>query len=280
MQRRRRLRADAEDPWRIRGRGPSPRGVIGLIRRWWRSFSRWAWTTLGAGADDDLVDPSAIGDASVRLTLGQDSAPDFPAAAFATAASPIALYAGRQARSALVRAGMPVDVVRRRLGDIPTSPFAVDLDGIDLLGSIEQRALEEWANEGVALIRTVPQEFLTDLPGQIANVVAEGGTWRTLRKQITDRLNVRRRHLELVARDQVAKLNSRVTQQMHQSAGVEEYVWRANMDSRTRKSHRRANGMVVRWDSPGVPGTGFYGEPSHAGRGGQCRCTAEPVVVL
>lgn len=171
-------------------------------------------------------------------------------------------------------------MVRQRLGRIEGSPFAAGIQGIDLLGTVERRTLETWAQEGVDLIRAVPERLLRDLPRQLADVMEDGATWRTLRDELGKRLDIGRRHLDLIARDQVARLNSHVTESMHRAAGVTEYRWRANLDGRTRDTHAAANGLIVSWDSPGVPGAGFYGEAAHAGRAGQCRCTPEPVVRL
>lgn len=269
-----RLRADQR--WRIDGRGPSPRAVVGLIRRWWREWSAWL---LGAydGPEGEAPTPSDIQTAATRLTVGGDE-PPFPADRYQAAAVPAATTAGRAARGALVRAGMPRDVLDARVGRVVTSQFAVDLEGLDLLGAVEREALVEWSQDGIDLIRAVPRELLDDLPTQIADALTRGERWETLRETIRGRLGVSERHLNLIARDQVAKLNSRVTRAMHERAGVTEYIWRATFDGRTRQSHLDAHGTRVRWDSPGVPGTGFYGTPSHAGQGGQCRCTAEPVV--
>ena len=176
---------------------------------------------------------------------------------------------------------MPAAVERSQLGIVEGSPISLapglELQGLASLGGVEATVLREWAQEGVDLIRAVPRDLLTTLPDELVAAVTEGATWRTLRDRLRERLDIGERHLELIARDQVAKLNSRVTEATHRAAGVTSYMWQANLDERTRESHRAAHGQIVSWDSAGVPGTGFYGEPSHAGRGGQCRCTAAPV---
>lgn len=269
--------------WSIVGRGsPSARGYLGSVRQWWRSWVAWALGVAGDAPDDQPVTQQDVLGITVRMTVAQDRAPPPPSEGrIAQVGAPVAMAAGRHERRLLRRAGMPREVERSRLGIVEGSPISLstglELPGLESLGGVEATALREWAQEGVDLIRAVPRDLLSTLPDELAAAVTDGATWRTLRDTLRDRLGVSERHLELIARDQVAKLNSRVTEATHRAAGVTSYVWRANMDERTRDTHRAADGTIVAWDSPGVPGTGFYGEPSHAGRGGQCRCTAEPV---
>lgn len=258
---------------------PGARGLIGTLRRWWRRWVAWLMVTIGeAQADDEPVRTTDVAELVAKVRTQQDQAPQLPERRIGQVAIPIAQRAGRREREVLRRAGMPPELADRRLGRIEQSPFGIDVLGIDLVPSIEARTLEAWAAEGVDFIRAVPRDLLEDLPAVITESVVRGETWKTLRGRLGERLDIGKRHLELIARDQAAKLNSRITEDMHRAAGVEEYTWRANKDERVRASHRAADGLVVRWDSPGVPGTGFYNEPAHAGRAGQCRCTPEPVV--
>jgi SPP1 gp7 family putative phage head morphogenesis protein len=155
----------------------------------------------------------------------------------------------------------------------------VDLLGVDLVrGGVEQAALDAWAADGVSYIRKVPQERLTNLAKRVSEAVAKGERWETMREDIRAELGVGERHLELIARDQVAKLNGRITQALQEAAGVTSYRWRAARDERVRATHRAVDGQVFTWASGGPPGVAFYGGRAHPGQAGQCRCTAEPVV--
>ena len=79
-----------------------------------------------------------------------------------------------------------------------------------------------------------------------------GETTTTIVKQIQRTYSVDRRHAQLLARDQIAKLNGDITQQQQQDAGVVEYVWSTSGDSRVRPSHAALNHKRFRWDDPPV----------------------------
>lgn len=82
---------------------------------------------------------------------------------------------------------------------------------------------------------------------------------------------------ELIARDQVLKLNAEVTQKRHEAAGIVEFVWSTSRDERVRPDHKVLEGKRYRYDDPpvvdrrrgtrGLPGIHF-----------QCRCVAIPVI--
>ena len=88
--------------------------------------------------------------------------------------------------------------------------------------------------------------------------------------------SVDRRHAQLLARDQIAKLNGDITQQQQQDAGVVEYVWSTSGDSRVRPSHAALNHKRFRWDDPPVVDE-KTGRRCHPGKDYQCRCCALPV---
>jgi SPP1 gp7 family putative phage head morphogenesis protein len=79
-----------------------------------------------------------------------------------------------------------------------------------------------------------------------------------------------------LARDQILTLNAQINQSKQVNAGIEEYIWTAVADSRTRDDHADLDGQKFRYDDPPVSGTdGFVGHP---GEPAQCRCVAYPVI--
>lgn len=74
----------------------------------------------------------------------------------------------------------------------------------------------------------------------------------------------------LIARDQISKLNGQLNQLRQKDIGVERYRWRTMGDNRVRDTHARLNGEIFSWDAP--PDVG------HPGDDYQCRCYAEPVL--
>lgn len=75
----------------------------------------------------------------------------------------------------------------------------------------------------------------------------------------------------LIARDQVNKLNGQLNELRQINAGISKYIWRTNTDGRERASHNHWNGMEFSWETGSPIGT-------NPGDEIQCRCYAEPVL--
>lgn len=78
----------------------------------------------------------------------------------------------------------------------------------------------------------------------------------------------------LIARTEVARANSILTQARATAVGSTHYIWRTSKDSAVRHSHREMEGKVIAWDSPPTLSDGTTG---HAGTFPNCRCYPEPV---
>lgn len=94
------------------------------------------------------------------------------------------------------------------------------------------------------------------------------------------------KHAKLIARDQMAKLNSTLAQARQEDAGVTHYVWRTAKDQRVvgnpaglyprvsdpavHGNHYHREGKVFAWNDPPPDG--------HPGHGIQCRCYAAPIL--
>ena len=153
--------------------------------------------------------------------------------------------------------------------------------GIDLMddyytGELYRTMMERWVEDNVALIKTIPQESLGRMRQILLEGYRNGETTTAIVKQIQRTYSVDRRHAQLLARDQIAKLNGDITQQQQQDAGVVEYVWSTSGDSRVRPSHAALNHKRFRWDDPPVVDE-KTGRRCHPGKDYQCRCCALPV---
>ncbi len=137
---------------------------------------------------------------------------------------------------------------------------------------------ERWLKEkisafvtgNVALIKDISDKGIADVQSLLMARVEAGDSNATIAKAIAERLDTTRRRAQFIARDQVARLNGKLTELRQKEAGVSQYIWRAITDGATRASHLRNNAKTFRWDDP--PETG------HPGEDFQCRCTAEPVL--
>ena len=153
--------------------------------------------------------------------------------------------------------------------------------GIDLLddyyaGEFYEKALAAWTKENVDLIKTVPHETLSRMREIVLNGYRDGRTTTKIVKAIQKAYGTNRRHAQLIARDQMAKLNSDVTQKQQEDAGVKEYVWSTSGDGRVREGHKRLNGKRFRWDDPPIVDQ-KTGRRCHPGKDYECRCVALPV---
>lgn len=155
--------------------------------------------------------------------------------------------------------------------------------GLDIMddyymGEFYRQALQEWIDQNVALIKSIPQDTLSEMQSIVSQGFQTGATLTSIEKEIRHTYHVKRSSAKLLARDQIAKLNGQLTKQQQTDAGVNEYIWSDSGDSRVRESHHRLNGKKFRWDDP--PVVTPPGKPvrrCHPGEDYQCRCVALPV---
>jgi len=93
------------------------------------------------------------------------------------------------------------------------------------------------------------------------------------------------KQINLIARTEVAKTQSALTQARAESLGINWYVWRTSGDSRVRTSHAHMRMVLVSWGDPPSPEALVPGKEKpygnyHAGNTFNCRCYPEPVVSL
>jgi len=129
-----------------------------------------------------------------------------------------------------------------------------------------------WEAENIKLIKSIPAQYLDNLHGKVVAAVQKGTSLRDLTAQVRQTYDVPRKRAELIARDQVGKLNGQLTEYRQQNIGVEEYTWHGVLDSRERDEHVAREGERFRWDTP--PPDGHPGQPI------RCRCWASAVLPL
>lgn len=145
--------------------------------------------------------------------------------------------------------------------------------GVDIITNapIELRAaLDVFEATNISLIRSIPQQAVSQLQGKIVEAVRRGSTLKQLQAQIREEFDITDRRAKLIARDQIGKLNGQLTELRQEQIGVTEYVWRGILDTRERPEHVAREGKTFSWAKP--PDDGHPGEPIN------CRCTAEPVL--
>lgn len=132
--------------------------------------------------------------------------------------------------------------------------------------------LKVWESENVGLIKSIPQQALSRMQGEIVASVQRGGLVKDLRDELVAEFGIAKDRATLIANDQIGKLNAQLTEQRQRQIGVDEYTWRGMLDERERDEHVAREGQVFSWAKP--PEDGHPGIPI------RCRCRSEPVLPL
>lgn len=130
--------------------------------------------------------------------------------------------------------------------------------------------LHAWEAENLALIKSIPDQYLERLNGEILRAVRQGQSAKQVTALVRSTYNLPQSRAELIAVDQIGKLNGQLTQLRQQAIGVRKYTWRNVGDSRVRPDHVTREGMAFSWNDP--PPDGHPGEPI------RCRCWAEAIL--
>jgi SPP1 gp7 family putative phage head morphogenesis protein len=145
--------------------------------------------------------------------------------------------------------------------------------GIDLVGSEPWLApkIEAFAGQNASLIKSIPTRYFSEIEASTIEAFRSGTRAEDLADDLQDRYGVSESRAELIARDQIGKLNAQVNETRQRELGVEHFTWRTSKDERTCPVCAPLDGKVFSWDKP--PAKGPPGE-IHP----RCRCTGEPMV--
>lgn len=119
--------------------------------------------------------------------------------------------------------------------------------------------------QNVELIRNVTDQQRLLAAVEIGRVDADA----PLATRLEAALGTSRARARLIARDQVGKFNSELTEVRAQAAGSPSYEWSTSGDERVRATHIELDGNVYRWDEPTGAEDGLQpGQPI------LCRCVS------
>jgi SPP1 gp7 family putative phage head morphogenesis protein len=121
-----------------------------------------------------------------------------------------------------------------------------------------------------ASIRLV-ENALRDYSGAVRAVFSApenfGLSVDALKEKLLAQAKISEARAELIARDQVLKLNGAINQARQEAAGVDRYTWSTVGDDRVRPTHVSKEGRVFSWADPPA-------DTGHPGQDYQCRCVA------
>jgi SPP1 gp7 family putative phage head morphogenesis protein len=128
----------------------------------------------------------------------------------------------------------------------------------------------------VALIQSLPLDAAQRVHRLTQEALISSARASTVAAEILKTGQVSKARATLIARTEVSRTASNLTQARAQFAGSLGYIWRTSGDSDVRSTHKRMNGKYVPWGTP--PQTDANLDPYHAGCGPNCRCYPEPVL--
>lgn len=136
-------------------------------------------------------------------------------------------------------------------------------------------ALQATITENVGLIRSIPEQYLTQVQTMVMQSVGRGRDLGTLTQALEKRYGITRRRAALIARDQNNKATATMQSARQQSLGITQGIWRhSHAGKEPRQSHVKANGEVFDLSK------GLYldGKWTLPGEEINCRCTWSPVI--
>lgn len=136
-------------------------------------------------------------------------------------------------------------------------------------------ALQATITENVGLIRSIPEQYLTQVQTMVMQSVGRGRDLGTLTEELEKRYGITRRRAALIARDQNNKATATMQSARQQSLGITQGIWRhSHAGKEPRPSHVKANGEFFDLSK------GLYldGKWTLPGEEINCRCTWSPVI--
>jgi SPP1 gp7 family putative phage head morphogenesis protein len=127
----------------------------------------------------------------------------------------------------------------------------------------------------VTLIKSLPLDAAQRVHDLTIAGLENSTRAKEIEKEIARSGQVSANRAKLIARTEVARTASVLTQARAEHIGSEGYIWRTSNDSDVRHSHKEMNGKYVRWDTPPKLSDGTV---THAGQIYNCRCYPEPVI--
>ncbi len=136
------------------------------------------------------------------------------------------------------------------------------------LGVFPHGLLDAFIDEHKKLIKSVQREHLDKISLAIKRGIREGRLKKDIAKDIRNQTNMSKRRAQLIARNAPLQYSGASTKHHQTSAGIKQYRWQTSHDERVRESHKKFDGQIFTWDSPGP----------HPRSEVNCRCDAVPVL--
>lgn len=130
-------------------------------------------------------------------------------------------------------------------------------------------------NEQVTLITSLPLEAAQRVHKLTSEAMITSARPAEVAKEILKTGEVTKSRATLIARTEVARTSSILTQARADDLGLTHYIWRTSEDGDVRHSHKEMDGKIIAW---AVPPTLSDGTVTHAGQIFNCRCFPIPII--
>ena len=108
--------------------------------------------------------------------------------------------------------------------------------GVDVSGMLKSEGIEavmtSALQENVTLVTSLPDEYLKRIESIVYSGMQQGRYPTAIAKDLQEATGISWRRAKLIARDQVAKINSAVDSERSQNLGIEYYRWSTSNDRR------------------------------------------------
>lgn len=130
------------------------------------------------------------------------------------------------------------------------------------------------ADDNVNLIKSIPIEAAQRVHGLVNENIFQSARAEEIATKIMETERVTHNRAILIARTEISRASSVLTETRAKKIGSSGYIWRTSGDLIVRKSHKEMNGKFVAWDEPPL----LDKMRGHAGCFPNCRCYIEPEI--
>lgn len=184
------------------------------------------------------------------------------------------MFGGKAEKLATIAATQAREGVDARLISEVQRAIGVNISGMITGTSKIASAMRSATADNIALIKSIPEQYLDKVEARISVSWEAGARWETVAEDLSHVKGVTKSRVKLIARDQTAKMNSVFNEVRQTEVGITEYEWSTSADERVRTSHRAMHGKKCSWANPPI----VDGEAVNPGIPVACRCVALPIV--
>lgn len=138
--------------------------------------------------------------------------------------------------------------------------------------------MRELMAEQVTLIKSIPLDAAERVHRLTIEALEDSTRAAAISKAIQESGEVAKSRADLIARTEVSRAATSLTEARARAVGSTHYIWRTSGDSDVRAGHRAMEGKVCSWAEP--PDVDENGRIMnfHPGQIWNCRCWAEPII--